>query len=149
MNRKKLKDYVSQTELPEYREANCPLACPILGHFSFIPVVDHDHKTGRIRGVVSSEGNALLGKIENFFRSRCVNSDRALPEVLRALADYLEQDQGPLHPKGTRQLTKRFNRMPKDEQITLLQIAGACSEDIKTCKNSKERTKLYRYLIVR
>lgn len=145
----KRKDYVSQGELPEYRDENCPVSCPLLGHVEFIPVVDHDHKTGRIRGVVSNEGNALLGKIENFYRSRCVNGKWDLPEVLRMLACYLEQEQGPLHPVGTRQLTKRFNRMKKNEQKTLLQIAGATSEEIAACKNSKERTKLYRSKIVK
>lgn len=145
----KRKDYVSQDELAEYREQNCPSFCPILGHSDFIPVVDHDHKTGRIRGVVSSEGNALTGKIENFFRSRCVNADWRLPQVLRAIADYLEQEQGPLHPVGTRQITKRFNRMKKEEQVTMLQIVGASSEEIASCKNSKDRTKLYRKKIVK
>ena len=145
----KKKDYVAQSELAQYREDNCPGSCPILGHVEFIPVVDHDHKTGRIRGVVSSEGNALTGKIENFFRSRCVNGKWDLPEVLRAIAYYLEQEQGPLHPVGTRQLTKRFNRMSKEIQKTELQIVGASSEEIANCKNSKERTKLYRNKIVR
>jgi len=142
-------DYISQTELSEYREANCPVACPLLGLHEFIPVVDHDHKTGRIRGVVSNEGNALLGKIENFYGSRCARTEWELPEVLRALANYLEEDQGPLHPVGTRQVTKRFGRMKKDEQIAILKYQGAGREVIGSCKNSKDRTKLYRSLIVR
>lgn len=142
-------DYVAQDELAEYREENCPISCPILGHVDFIPVVDHDHKTGRIRGVVSSEGNALTGKIENFFRSRCVNGKWELPEVLRAIADYLEQEQGPLHPVGARQLTKRFNRMKRVEQYELLIRAGATDDEIDACKNSKDRTKLYRKKIVK
>jgi len=142
-------DYVSQDELPEYREANRPETCPILGHADLIPVVDHDHKTGRIRGVISSEGNALTGKIENFHRSRCVHGVRDLPHVLRSIADYLEQEQGPLHPVGTRQLTKRFGRMTKPEQRELLIVAGADLVEITSCKNSKERTQLYRKSIVK
>jgi len=145
----KREDYVAQNELAQYREENKPEACPILGHADFIPVVDHDHKTGRIRGVVSSEGNALAGKIENFFRSRCVHADWPLPKVLRAIADYLEREQGPLHPVGTRQITKRFNRMPRDEQKTLLRLAGATADEINACKNSTARTKLYRKKIVK
>lgn len=145
----KKKDYVAQSELAKYREDNCPINCPILGHSDFIPVVDHDHKTGRIRGVVSSEGNALAGKIENFFRSRCVNGRWDLPEVLRAIAYYLEREQGPLHPVGTRQLTKRFGRMKRVEQHELLILAGAVDDEIDACKNAKDRTKLYRSKIVK
>ena len=125
----KKKDYISQTELAEYREANCPLGCPILGLRSFIPVVDHDHKTGRIRGVVSNEGNALLGKIENFYRSRCARTELDLPRVLR------------------RQVTKRFGRMKKSEQEKLLRTVSP--EVLAECKNSADRTKLYRRMIVK
>ena len=144
----KRKDYVSQAELPEYRQDNCPISCPLLGMVQFADVVDHDHKTGRIRGVVSSEGNALLGKIENFYRSRCVNAEWDLPKVLRQLALYLEEEQGPLHPVGTRQLTKRFNRMGKDKQAALLLSMDISDDEIDACKNSNERTKLYRKAIV-
>lgn len=142
-------DYVSAKNLPKYREENTPDKCPLLGHAGLIPVVDHDHKTGRIRGVVSSEGNALLGKIENYHRSRGVVGEWDLPTVLRALATYLEQEQGPLHPIGTRQLTKRFDRMVLDAQTKLLLEAGALHGEIADCKNSKERTKLYRSKIVK
>jgi len=144
----KRRDYISQVELSEYREENCPISCPLLGMVNFADVVDHDHKTGRIRGVVSSEGNALLGKIENFYRSRCVNSEWDLPKVLRQLASYLEEEQGPLHPVGTRQLTKRFNRLKKDEQYNILVGEGVGADEIAACKNSKERTKLYRKHLV-
>jgi len=142
-------DYVQQSELADYREEHCPTHCPILGHVGLIPVVDHDHQTGRIRGVLSAEGNALIGKIENFHRSRCVGGVLNLPEVLRNIADYLEQTQGPLHPKGTLQVTKRFSRKPKKEQVELLQHYGTTPEELAECKNSKQRTKLYRKKIVR
>lgn len=145
----KRQDYVSQDELPEYREEHCPTRCPILGHVGLIPVVDHDHQTGRIRGILSAEGNALIGKIENFHRSRCVAGILELPEVLRNIADYLEQEQGPLHPKGTLQVTKRFGRKPKSEQVEILLKVGAVQDEITACKNSKQRTKLYRKKIVR
>ena len=142
-------DYVPQSKLPQWREENKPDCCPILGHSDPIPVVDHDHKTGRIRGVVSSEGNALVGKIENFHKSRCANGEWDLPTVLRAIADYLEQEQGPLHPVGTRQLTKRFGRMPKAQQTEILLALGVSPEEIEACPNSKSRTQLYRSRMVK
>jgi len=142
-------DYVSASELAKWREDNKPEVCPILGHENFTPVVDHDHKTGRIRGAISLEGNALIGKIENFYTSRCVNAEYDLPVVLRAVAAYLEGPQGPLHPVGVRQVTKRFGRTDKQTQITVLQVAGASSEEIAACKNSKQRTALYRKKLVK
>jgi len=145
----KHEDYIPQSKLAEYRRANTPVYCPLLGHEEILPVVDHDHKSGRIRGVVSSEGNALVGKIENFHKSRCIHGKWDLPTVLRAIADYLEQEQGPLHPVGTRQLTKRFGRAKKDEQIELLSSVGATTEEIDGCTNSKDRTNLYRSKIVK
>ena len=145
----KRQDYVSQGELAEWRDDHCPLSCPLFGMTNFIPVVDHDHETGRIRDVVSNEANAMLGKIENFYKTRGANAKYGLPEVLRRMADYLEQEQGPLHPVGTRQLTKRFSRMKKEQQIAILKKHHADELAISSCKNSKDRTKLYRSLIVR
>ena len=142
-------DYISQSRLAKYRESNKPESCPILGHDDIIPVVDHDHKTGRIRGVISSQGNALVGKIENFHKSRCINGKWDLPTVLRAIAVYLEREQGPLHPRGTRQLTKRFDRVNKPEQIEILLSVGATESEINLCINSKDRTVLYRSKIVK
>jgi hypothetical protein len=142
-------DYVPQSRLAQWREENIPPHCPILGHEELIPVVDHDHKSGRIRAVMSSEGNALLGKIENFHKSRCIHGKWDLPTVLRAMADYLERDQGPLHPVGTRQLTKRFGRGKKPDQVAILESVGATESEIEACTNSKDRTNLYRSKIVK
>lgn len=142
------KTYIAQAELADYREENAPISCPLLGQTEFTPVVDHDHYTGRIRGVVSLEGNALLGKIENFFRTRCVNAEKKLPDVLRRMADYLEFEQGPFHPVGVRQLTKRFARASVVDQKELLQQLNADSEIVAACKNTKQRVKLYRKLLI-
>ncbi len=139
--------YVKQKDLAKFREENKPVECPILGHKEFMPVVDHDHKSGKIRGVVSSEGNALLGKIENFYFSRCVHGEWELPTVLRALANYLEKTQGPYHPVGLRQVIKRFNKLNKDIQVEMLLSVGVIKSDIEACKNSSARSALYRKYI--
>jgi hypothetical protein len=135
---------VKQKELAAYRTANKPDICPILGHINFTAVVDHDHKSGKIRGVVSSEGNALLGKIENFFYSRCVHGEWDLPAVLRALAEYLEREQGPYHPVGVRQVVNRYKNLKKEVQVEILIRLGVDIKTIECCKNSNARAKLYR-----
>lgn len=139
--------YISQNKIPEYRRANLPKECGILGLAEYSPVVDHDHNTGRIRGIISSEGNVLIGKIENFFKSRCSKCQAKLPQVLRNIANYLEREQGPLHPVGVRQLVKRFKRMGKIDQINILS-SHYDIEKINECKNSEQRSKLYRATLV-
>lgn len=140
--------YIKQSELAGWREKHMPWSCPILGHAEFTPVVDHDHYTGRIRGVISSEGNVLIGKAENFYRSRCKCADQELPDVLRNIADYLEQPQGPLHPHGVRQLTRRFQKQGKGLQVATLLALGLEVGTIAAASNAKQRGKLYREALI-
>jgi len=140
--------YVNQKGLIEYRLQYKSARCAILDIEEYKPVVDHDHSTGRIRGVISSEGNILIGKLENCFRSRCVSSQLSLPRVLRNIAAYLEAEQGPYHPVGVRQLVRRFSRKTKEEQYDILQAYQYPLQVIEECKNSAERAKLYRQKLV-
>lgn len=140
-------NYVNHKKLIEYRKTNITLKCNILDVEDYKPVVDHDHNTGRIRGVISSEGNVLIGKIENCFRSRCSECQLTLPDVLRKIATYLEKKQGPYHPVGVRQLVRRFGRMAKEEQIKILKERYT-QEEILLCNNSKDRAKLYRTILI-
>tara|TARA_R110000751_G_scaffold240522_3_gene341126 strand:+ start:96 stop:557 length:462 start_codon:yes stop_codon:yes gene_type:complete len=142
--------YITQTQIPNYRRINTPDVCPILNIKEYSAVLDHDHKSGQVRGVVSDEANVLIGKIENFFRSRCAKSEVDLPNCLRNIAAYLEQEQGPLHPVGLRQLTKRFKKKKKETQIQILKEMNADGhlvqhyEAIAKCINKEQRAKLYR-----
>lgn len=144
-----MSSYVKQADLAKWREDNRPSRCPILGHPGFDPVVDHDHITGCIRGVVSREGNSLLGKVENFFRSRCTASTQTLPFVLRNMADYLELQQGPLHPRGVRQIVRRFERKSKATQVKVLRSLGVPANLIDKAKNAKARGKIYREVVIK
>lgn len=138
--------YVPQKELKKYREKNKPTFCPLLDHKTKDWVVDHCHTGGTIRGVVSSEGNALLGRIENAYKRLSINARAlGLPQALRNMAKYLEQPQSnELHPEGFRQLYKRFSRLDKGTQLDILLKVGINRELIQTAKNSTERTKLYK-----
>jgi hypothetical protein len=138
--------YVPQKNLKGYREKNKPLFCPLLNCRTDDWVVDHCHSVGTIRGVVSSEGNAFLGRIENAHK-RLSKSARgcSLATVLRSIAMYLEKPStGLLHPEGYRQLYKRFSRFDKRTQLDILLKVGINRDLIQACKNSLDRTKLYK-----
>jgi hypothetical protein len=101
-----------------------------------------------VRGVISMEGNTFLGRVENSFKRFGTASTAGLPSILRNMADYIEKgDTEYLHPVGLRQLASRFNRLVVGDQEFALKKIGAKKSEIKTCINSKQRTKLYRKLI--
>lgn len=56
--------------------------CLICGTASEDLVVDHDHETGKVRGLVDGRCNLMIGQaLDN-------------PDVLRAAAEYLEKNRG-------------------------------------------------------
>jgi len=138
--------YLPQNKLKDYREENTPHLCPLLNCEHDNWVVDHCHKTGMVRGVVSSEGNVLLGKIENAHKRLSQNAKGcSLSVVLRSMADYLEKKStNILHPEGYRQLYKRFSRLDKHTQLDILMKVGIMRDLIQSANNSNERTKLYK-----
>lgn len=140
--------YLPQNKLAKWREANKPSRCPILGGRTKDWVVDHDHKTGMVRGVISRVGNSLIGKIENFLTSRCRQKPENFPKILRNIADYLDQKNTDiLHPVGLTQLTQRFaNYLTSDEQYAVLLDLGGDQEEIDCCTNVKHRKALFRKL---
>jgi len=139
--------YLPQNKLKDWRVEHQPKACPLLLRKTSDWVVDHCHKSGMVRGVVSRVGNSLLGKIENFAYRRCQVSQSHLPDVLRGIADYLEQEQlDVLHPVGLTQLSKRFKSLTSEKQKATLVDLGAKRKQLMECSNASERTKLFREL---
>jgi hypothetical protein len=139
--------YLPQNKLAHWRESNKPIFCPILETKMSNPVVDHDHKTGEVRGVINNNANALLGVCERKFFSYCSGKPEDLPSVLRNMADYLEQASTMiLHPVGLNQLCTRFSQLPKEQQLSELKSLGAKENKINACNNNKQRKSLYRTL---
>ena len=99
-----------------------------------------------VRDVVSSEGNAFLGRIENAHKRLSKNARGcSLSVVLRSMANYLERNStNLLHPEGFRQLYKRFSRLDKHTQLDILMKVGIKRDLIQSANNSNERTKLYK-----
>jgi hypothetical protein len=140
--------YIPQNKLASYREENKPICCPILGIKTNDWVVDHDHQTGFIRGVISRQANVLLGKIENCYLRMCKGDKEFLPVTLEATASYLEGARtNVMHPTGAKQLANRFLRMKKAEQEQTLFELNAEKSVVNACTNAKERTNIYSSII--
>jgi hypothetical protein len=140
--------YLSQNQIKEFRQANKPVSCPILDTKTNDWVLDHDHQTGMVRGVISRQANSLLGKVENFFLKMCKGRKEDLPNTLEAMATYLEREEmDVLHPVGLTQLTRKFaNSLTASQQVTELKDLGASEGDLASCKNQKQRKELFRKL---
>lgn len=140
--------YLSQGKIKAYRDKHKPISCPILDTKTDDWVVDHDHQTGMVRGVISRQANSLLGKIENFYLGMCKGKKEFLPITLDAMAGYLDQEPSNiLHPTGLRQLTNKFkNSLTSAEQVEILKSMNATQEELEKCSNQKHRAELFRKL---
>lgn len=96
--------------------------CPICSRKIYDPCLDHEHKkrlngSGHIRGVLCRTCNSFLAKSENNSIRYKIDLSN-LPNILRAMADYLEKDQQHIiHPserKRPKKLQKQvYNRLKK------------------------------------
>ena len=69
--------------LNAWKNQNTPDTCVLCGRkmSEFLAknrVVDHDHKTGEVRGVICRNCNGLLGKVENL----CCRAGNFVPDVI-------------------------------------------------------------------
>lgn len=120
---------------------------PILNEAFFeTQVLDHDHKTQRVRAVLNRNVNAFEGLVYNAYL-RCIKwvTDKPLPEVLRGLADYLEVDysNNPYHPSWMKSVKSRFNKLNSKGMSYVLTSLGK-----EEGKNVTERKKLFASLLL-
>jgi hypothetical protein len=98
---------------------------PILNEpFKEPPALDHDHTSQHVRAALNRNTNAFEGLVFNAHK-RCLKwlTDKPLPEILRNLADYLDQDysDNPYHPTWIKRCTIDYGRLKAQEQINVLQ----------------------------
>jgi len=86
--------------------------CPILKQQFDVSemVIDHQHKykksdpngvdgAGMVRGCIQYQANVIEGKVSNAYKRYGLHKFISLPDLLRNLADYLEQENLPyIHP---------------------------------------------------
>jgi len=113
---------------------------PILNEpFSEVQVLDHDHTTQHVRAALNRNTNAFEGLVFNAYK-RCLKwmTDKPLPEILRGLAVYLEQDysKNPYHPDWIKRVTIDFNKLKESSKDSvLIELGSPCG------KNALERKK--------
>ncbi len=141
--------YLPASHLRKWREENETGKCPILETSTFDTVVDHDHLSGEVRGVISRQANTLIGKIENIFTTMCRGNPETLPNVLENIANYLRRRPTKiLHPVGLNQLTSRFkNNLLKEDQCYILSLLGASTSELDTYNNISKRVKAFKFLL--
>lgn len=107
------------------------------------PCLDHQHfGEQHCRAVLQREVNSFEGKVQNAFNRYMKHlTDDPLPDVLRRLADYLEQDysQNPVHHTALTADVNKFKRLPAQEQKSTLEGLG-----IVPAINTVQRAKQYR-----
>ena len=90
-------------------------------------VLDHDHATGHVRGVLHRGVNSLLGKIENNHKRYGVS----LP-MLRAMAptiaDYIQRDysNSPYYPTHRTEDEKRELRNKRAREARARKLGASC-----------------------
>ena len=136
--------YLKYADIKTYRQKNKPNICPILCINSEF-VLDHDHITGSVRGVISDEANLILGKLDNAIRRYGSTSSLNTVQIIKNILDYyLRESTGILHPVGAKQLCTSFRRLRKNEQNEYLLNLNIDISEIKACINNKDREKLFR-----
>lgn len=142
--------YIPYKKISKFREENKPNKCPIFECDLEDAVLDHNHKSGMVRGVLHRQSNSWLGKIENSWKrfGSCASVD--LSTALKNARDYIDRgDTEYLHPMGLRQIISRFNRANKEEQINILKKNKLSKTQINSCNSSSDRSLLYRTFLIK
>lgn len=91
--------------------------CELTGELIKRPTLDHDHLTGRNRGVISQHNNTMEGYVLKYFNKYVKNhTGLNLPEWLRCLASYYEKSfQRGLHFRTIHDVQTKLSNMTKDQ----------------------------------
>lgn len=103
--------------------------------------LDHDHKSMRVRAVLSRGMNAFEGEVYNSYKRRLQYlTDKPLPVILRRLADYLEVDysQNPYHPAWMKKVKTEFRKLSACRQNKVLLELG-----LESKPNAKAREQAF------
>lgn len=147
LKRSKIKAYREEARKEE--DDICPLlevdfdtdyatrAC--LDHSHTIPRNGYNNsQCGRVRGVLSSTANMLLGRLEKlWYKYANRHTHITFSNFLRNVADYLERDssQNPVHPAEVEKWKNRMKKWKVADIRKRLEKAGVCTKDAKLKKD--------------
>lgn len=86
--------------------------CLLCFHKIKNPVLDHNHKTGVVRGCICSGCNRILGKIENNYK-RYGMIDEQLKVISLRIYQYMNYTTEYLHPKTPKRIKDKLNNKVK------------------------------------
>jgi hypothetical protein len=99
-----------RADLTAAQGGRCKLCKLPLGAGADRPVLDHDHHTGFIRGVLHSGCNTMLGKIENNYKRTGVKLGPFLAGALLYMQTHETPQHALLHPSHKTDDEKRIRR---------------------------------------
>lgn len=108
---------LSQAQISRYRDelleaqgGRCVLCGELINGDA---VLDHDHKSGHVRGVLHRSCNGLEGKIANWIKSFGRNLD--MSSLLSSLLEYQSRDHSskPLHPLHKTEIDKSIKKLQR------------------------------------
>lgn len=105
-------------------------------------VLDHNHETLFVRGVISRFSNVTIGNIENAFkRNMSWWHEGSISDFLRLVANYLDKgdDLRYRHDQWLKKVSSKFNKLNATQQTFVLQSLGYASG-----KNITERKATFR-----
>lgn len=121
--------------------------CKITGCFlEDKPVLDHNHDTQFVRGVVHRQANAALGKIENLWKRYLSHwYPGTLPEFLNECAYYIDSDNDVryVHPGWIKKVKIEFRKLSEVAKDKVLVDLGS-----EKGNNAKRRLELFGKLIM-
>lgn len=107
---------------------------------------DHCHFTQHCRAALNRNSNAFEGLVFNAYR-RCLQwlTDVPLPDILRNLANYLEEDysHNPYHVGWMKRVKTDFNKLNSKQMKQVLETFGKPDG-----KNLVERKKMFASIIL-
>lgn len=120
---------------------------PILNEpFKETIVCDHCHSSQHVRAALNRNSNAFEGLVFNAYR-RCLQwlTDIPLPDILRNLAKYLEEDYShhPYHIGWMKRVKTDFNKLSAKQMKQVLETFGKSDG-----KNIVERKKIFAGIIL-
>jgi hypothetical protein len=113
--------------------------CEMTGEPLKRAALDHCHRTGVVRGVISQHNNVLEGYILKYFQKYVAkHTNLNLPQWLRKLADYLELDfERKLHFRNIHDMNMKLSSCLKPDICEMLDYDFGIKKQTNECSKQE------------